>query len=393
MIDRRTFFKQLAAAAAIGLGPGLRRARAYETPADQGHLIMILQRGGLDGLFAFAPIDDPRLASLRPTLAATVLAQGIRLAGTGFGAHPSCAKLAELYGAGELAFAPCAGTIDKSRSHFQAQDLFELGTGRLGGDTGFMARAAQALGGTGNAISFTQAVPLAFQGMVVPPEVAPLAGSGLHLPQGEVLEAIRRAHRGRKTGDELEQAISTENEIEATAGMEIAATRGAPGANQFPALAQHMGRMLAANPRLGLAFIDLGGFDTHIAEDANLSRSLDNFSAGIVALKDALGASAWRRTRLVVMTEFGRTVHENGTQGTDHGHGGLALVVGGSIAGARLLAGFPGLAERDLNDSRDLPVLVDWRDLIGQSLASLFGISSAQLDGVFPGRPGQKILV
>lgn len=391
MTDRRTFLKQLAASAGVVLASGRNRAWAYETPAGAGRLIVIFQRGGLDGLYAIAPVDDPLLASVRPTLAATVLEKGIRLAGTGFATHPSCAKLVDLFASGELAFAPCAGTVDKSRSHFQAQDLFELGTGGIRGDTGFMARAAQELGGSGDAISFTQEVPLSFQGMEVPPEVAPLSGSGLKLPQGKVLDAIRLAHRGQKTGEALEQALATETDIESTVGMEVAAARGAPGVNGFPALAGHMGRMLAGNPRLGLALLDLGGFDTHVAEDGILSRSLDNFSIGLVALRSALGADEWRRTRVVVMTEFGRTVRENGTHGTDHGHGGLALLAGGNIQGGRMLGSFDGLADQVLNQDRDLPVHVDWRDLLGGAMHEAYGFGGQRLNRIFPGRPGNVL--
>ncbi len=389
MVRRRTFIKHFAASAGVVLAAGLNRASAYETRAGQGRLILVFLRGGLDGLYAIAPVDDPLLASLRPGLSATVREKGIRLAGTGFSAHPSCAPLTGLFAAGELAFAPCAGTVDRSRSHFQAQDLFELGTGNARGASGFMARAAMELGGSGDAIAFTQEVPLSLQGLEIPPEVAPLSGSGLKLPQGRLLDAIRRAHAGQKTGDALEQAIATESEIESTRGMEIAAARGAPGFNGFPSLAEHMARILVGNPRLGLAFLDLGGVDTHVGEDAILGRSLENFSSGLVALKNTLGADEWRRTRVVAMTEFGRTVRENGTQGTDHGHGGLALIAGGAVRGGRMLGAFDGLADRALNQDRDLPVHVDWRDLLGSAMSETCGFGAPALDRVFPGRPGR----
>lgn len=391
MPDRRDVLKLLALSAGTVVVPGLNRAWGYEAPIGRERLIVIFLRGGLDGLYAIAPIGDPSLATHRPTLSATVLAQGIRLSGTGFAAHPSCSRLAELFAAGELAFAPCAGTVDTSRSHFQAQDLFELGTGRIRGDSGFMARAAMALGGSGQAISFTEEVPLSFQGMDAPPEVAPLSGSGLRLPQGAVLEAIRQAHAGLKTGEALEQAIATERQIESTAGMEVAAARGAPAVIGFPGLAEHMGRMLTGNTGLRLVFFDLGGFDTHIGEGGILSRSLDKLANGLVTLKDSLGPEEWRRTRVVITTEFGRTVRENGTRGTDHGHGGLTLVAGGAIHGGRMLGGFDGLADQALNRGRDLPVRVDWRDLLAELTRSTFDCDAARLDRIFPGRPGQKI--
>jgi len=390
-MDKREFIKLALAVAGGSLGPYVRNAVAYATPAvsDNGRLIMVFMRGALDGLFAISPVDDPQLQSLRPSLATAVLANGIRLGQTGFAAHPSCEQLSGLFAAGELSFAPCAGTTDKSRSHFQAQDLFELGTGAIRGDTGFMARAAEVLGGSGKAISFTQEIPLSFQGMAKPPEVAPLSGSGLKLPPGRLRDAILSTHHGSRTGDALEQAIATESEIESSMGMEVAAARGAPGVNGFPSTAGHMGRMLKDNPMLSLAFMDLGGFDTHVAEENILTNSLKNFSAGLVALKASLGPEEWRRTRVVVMSEFGRTARENGTHGTDHGHGGIALLAGGNIPGARMFGGFHGLADNVLNDGRDLPVLVDWRDFVADSMRAVYGLSNRNLDHIFPARPGK----
>jgi uncharacterized protein (DUF1501 family) len=380
-------------AAAISLN--LRSALAYETPSgtDGGRLVVMFLRGGLDGLFAIAPVDDPKLSELRPTLASNVLSNGIRLEQSGFAAHPSCEFLASLFSSKELSFSPCAGTTDKSRSHFEAQDLFELGNGNNHGQTGFLARASGRLGGSKGAISFTREIPLSLQGAETPPEVAPLTGSGLKIPQGRLRDAILRAHGNTVTGEALKQAIETETEIESTMGMEVGASRGAPGANGFPKVAGHMGRILLGNPRLSLVFLDMGGFDTHAAQEGILSRGLQSLSEGLSAFKDSLGPSEWKRTWVVVMSEFGRTVRENGTHGTDHGHGGLAILAGGSVSGGRMLGGFNGLAESSLNENRDLPVLIDWRSLLSESMRVTYGLSDSALDEIFPGRPRGKIVI
>lgn len=388
MINRRSFLK-MTLAASVSLQ--VHQAFAFESSSgSHGRLIVIFLRGGLDGLYAIAPIDDPQLPIVRPTLATTVIANGIRLGKTGFAAHPSCAKLADLFNAGELSFAPCAGTTDKSRSHFQAQNLFEIGTGQIRGDTGFMARTAKILG-VNQAISFTQQVPLSFQGLDTPPEVAPLTGSGLKIPSNRLRDAILRANQNTKTGEALQQAIATESEIESTLGMDATAARGAAAVNGFPKVAMQMGRLLQANPKLSLAFLDLGGFDTHVAEDGILTRSLENFSEGIATLKDALGSDEWKRTHVVVMSEFGRTVRENGTKGTDHGHGGIALLAGGKISGGRMLGGFHGLSDSALNENRDLPALLDWRDLLSDSMRNVYGFNNHNLDEIFPDRPKRVI--
>lgn len=387
-LSRRRFIQACAA------GLTLRALGAYAVESASrppGRLIVLFLRGGMDGLFALSPVADPRLPEVRPSLARTVLARGTALGATGFAAHPSAQLFADLFIAREVSFAPCAGTIDTSRSHFQAQDIFELGSGSAHGNSGFMARAAQALQTNLGAISFTREVPLCFSGGEIPPEVAPLSGSGLKLPEGRLLQAIRTAHRGHRTGDALEQAIATEAEIEtAMGGMEPQAARGAPGANGLGKIAATMGRILRGNPRLGLAFLDLGGLDTHANEEAVLTHTLQSIGEGIAVLKEALGEAEWRRTRVAVMSEFGRTVHENGTQGTDHGHGGLFLVAGGAIAGGRMIADFKGLADPALNEHRDLPVLADWRDLLAACLRDTCGFGDSALSTIFPGRPGQR---
>ncbi|MDP3702662.1 MAG: DUF1501 domain-containing protein [Hylemonella sp.] len=387
-LPRRQLLRILPAALALPL-----RAWAVEGgAATPGRFVLIFLRGGFDGLFAFAP-QEPRLAELRPTLSRALLAEGTLLGNTGFAAHPAARGLADLYKAGELCFAPCAGTVDTSRSHFQAQDLFEIGSGAIHGRTGFMARAAARLGAGSGAISFTPEIPLAFRGGEMPPAVAPLSGSGLKLPPGRLLDAIRAAHRGQATGDALEQAMATQAEIDMATGMEPAASRGAAGGNGLARTMTSMGQILRGNRRMSLAFMDLGGVDTHANEEAVLTRLLPALGEGLQALKTSLGHEEWRRTRVAVLTEFGRTVRENGTRGTDHGQGSLCLLAGGALAGAGMLGGFDGLAQKALNENRDLPVRADWRDLLASAMREPCGLDEAGLDAIFPGRPRRSYRV
>jgi len=399
-MNRRHVLKALGAATVAAMLPAVTVRAAWAAASgsatNDGRMVVVFLRGALDGLFAFAPVDDPNLRSLRPALSRVNLEQGLRLNGTGFAAHPSMKAAVELFAAGQLAFCPTAGTSDASRSHFQAQDLFELGSGGIRGDSGFMARLADALNARADegAISFTREMPLAFQGANAPPEVAPLSGSGLNLPEGRLLDAIRRAHAGLKSGEAIDQAIATQSEIDAAMDMEGAA-RGATPAAGFVRVAGHMGRILKGNRRLALGFIDLGGFDTHANQEGILTRMLESVSGGLVALRDALGPEEWARTRVVFMTEFGRTARENGTQGTDHGHGSLFLLAGGNLgsAGGKMIGSFSGLGNSALNENRDLPVLADWRDLLAGVAASTYGLTDQSLKVVFPGRPGKKFTV
>lgn len=389
-IDRRDFLK---AALAVG-GLSLCNAWAWGGQGDSaGRLVVIFLRGGLDGLFAFSPVADSRFATLRPSLSRRVLKEGVALGRSGFAAHPVCAPLAELFDSGELAFAPCAGSIDISRSHFLAQDIFELGTGATRGASGFLSRAASELGSTQDTISFTSEVPLVFRGAVIP-EVAQFGTSRYKLPSGRFLEAMRQAHAGEPTGEALEQAISTEAAIVAAlaeGGMERGADRGAAAAPAFARMARNMARVLRANPRFSLAFVDLGGVDTHANQQTLLERALTGLSEGIVAMRAELGDSEWRKTRVLVCSEFGRTVRENGTGGTDHGHGGLMLLAGGAVPGGRMLGSFHGLDDAQLNEKRDLPVSLDWRDVLASTMKDCFAMDDAALNRIFPGRPGQPL--
>lgn len=381
----------LQSALSLGIVGTLPKAFAIENDTVRdGRLIVVFLRGALDGLFAFAPVTDPRLASLRPGLSREALSSGIALGQSGFAAHPSCRALAELYASRELSFAPCFGTTDRSRSHFQAQDLFELGSGQTQGRQGFLARASEALSkgnsARGRSIGFSANPPLALQGGDA--ELMPLSGSGLQVRHDRALDAIRAMHGQQASGKAIDQALASQAELERVTGMDAKAARGAAGVNGFPKAAATMARILYEQPRLGLAFIDLGGFDTHAEEEAALSRSLPLLADGLLALREGLGAAEWRRTQVLVCSEFGRTVRENGTRGTDHGHGGLALLLGGSIAGGRQIGDFPGLAEARLNEGRDLPMTVDWRSLIGRALKETQGFDMATLQRVLPGIPG-----
>jgi len=145
--------------------------------------------------------------------------------------------------------------------------------------------------------------------------------------------------------------------------------------------------VLRANRRLAVSFVDAGGFDTHANQEGVLARALGSLSEGVVALKEALGDAEWARTRVVLMSEFGRTARENGTGGTDHGHGGLFLLAGGALGGGRMAGSFAGLGATALHEGRDLPVLADWRDLLGDTLGATFGLTRDALARVFPGRP------
>lgn len=387
---RRALLGGLAGLSACAVAPA---AWALSQPQRaNGRLLVVFLRGGLDGLFVFGPTADPHFAEWRPSLSRPLLNEGKALGRSGFAAHPALAPLADLFARGELSFAPCFGTTDASRSHFQAQDLFELGNGQTSGRSGWLARAAQAAGGEVRCVGFGGEQPLILQGAPLGRvEAMPLGGGGRQVRADRALEAIRAMHAQQASGAAIEQALATQSELDRIGGMDPQAARGANGVAGFPKLAARMAQVLRSDPRLGLAFIDLGGFDTHAGQATSLGRSLPPLAEGLLALRDGLGDAEWRRTQVLVCSEFGRTVRENGTQGSDHGHGGLALLLGGALGrlgGGRLLGDFPGLAEAALHQRRDLPVRLDWRSVLGRLLQESQGFSAATLAGVLPGMPG-----
>lgn len=373
-------------ALALTLAPYWLAARSWASPASQGEgrMLVVLLRGGLDGLFAFSPSADPRWTSARPTLSQLALTQGLPLPGSGFVAHPALPELAALYQAGELLFCPTAGTPDVSRSHFQSQDVFELGNGQIMAASGFMARLASELAGR-PAASFSAGLPLCLSGSTSLPMHIPLSQSGMRLNKGPALDAILQAHAHQPSGVMLQQALDIQRLLDSRDPDQAA--RGAAPLSGWPALARQMGRLLRQQPDWALSFIDLGGMDSHAAQATALAGLLRQLSLGIQALKDSLGQEEWARTRLVVMSEFGRTVQENSSAGTDHGHGGLALLAGGGLGRPRMLGDFPGLQPSALFEGRDLPVLLDWRSLLAETARASFGLSERALDSAFPGRP------
>jgi uncharacterized protein (DUF1501 family) len=155
----------------------------------------------------------------------------------------------------------------------------------------------------------------------------------------------------------------------------------------FPALARSAGQMLRAPDGPRIAALEIGGWDTHTAQANRLAGPLKQLDAGLVALKTALGP-AWAQTAVLVMTEFGRTARINGTQGTDHGTGTVAFVLGGAVAGGRVKATWPGLGSGQLFENRDLAPTADLRAVAAGMLASHLGLDTSALGRVFPGSDG-----
>ena len=377
MLARRQFMASAAGLAALGLAPFPVLAAA----ATQRRLVVVLLRGGMDGLSAVPAFGDPHWVSARAHLALPAPgASGGALPLDGFfGLHPNLEQLAALYGQGQLAVVHAAATSYRDRSHFDGQNMLENGAEQpYAQDSGWLNRALALLPGAGKGmgVALNSHMPLLMRGAV---PVTSWSPSILPPPQRDTIGRLAALYRD--TDPAL--AMAFENALR---GNALARGPRTPAGGPFPNMMAAAARFLAAPQGARVAMCELGGWDTHVNQMAPLgalSSNLTQLDRGIAALRDGLGP-LWRETVVLVMSEFGRTVAPNGTQGSDHGVGGAAFLVGGAVQGGRVIADWPGLAPARLHEGRDLRPTTDLRAVAMGVLRDHMGIDAASLAGVFP---------
>jgi len=392
-MDRRTF---MATGATLTLlGPLADRAFAAAT--DDARFVLVILRGGLDGMAAVPAYGEGRYASLRGALAlpAPGAADGILALDGLFGLHPGLSNLHRLYGAGDLTVVHAVASPYRERSHFDGQKVLEAGgTTPATSAGGWLNRALGALAEESfgrDAIALADSVPLVLRG---PIGVSSWAPSRLPDTDADTLARIRELYEATEpeAADRLVAALNA-RDLAGAAGMEDGMRAGN---RQLTPITTAAGRFLAAADGPRIAVIDAGGWDTHANQGAaggTLAVRLRQLDSGIESLRSELGA-AWDRTTVVVVTEFGRTVRVNGTRGTDHGTAGVALVAGGAVAGGRIIGDWPGLADRDLYEGRDLRPTLDLRAIFKSVLSEQYGLSASALEtAVFPDSAGIEPIV
>jgi uncharacterized protein (DUF1501 family) len=367
----------LGLSAAVSLG---RASLALAAAPTDRRFVVVMLRGALDGLSAVTPYGDPALAGLRGEIVLPGPGQpdGLLDLGGFYGLHPALAGLHGLYQAGELLPVHAVAGSWRSRSHFEAQDFMEFGADHRM-TSGWLNRAAglitPAKPGAETALAVTPALPLLLRG---PTQAATWLPHSFQQPEAELYARIAALHAADLvTGPAIRAGLSERGFTEAVlAGSEVPANKFA-----FPALAAAAGRLLADPGGPRLAALEIGGWDTHTTQLGRLNAPLKQLDAGMIALQAGLGA-AWRQTVVLVITEFGRTVRTNGTRGTDHGTGTVAFLLGGAVAGGKVKANWPGLA--DLFENRDLQPTLELRALAKGVLAQHLGLDAAALAQVFP---------
>jgi uncharacterized protein (DUF1501 family) len=401
-LSRRAFIGQAAALGAAGvvvLSRSAWAARAGSGDTSRKRLVVVFMRGAVDGLNVVVPHGEPNYYDARPTLAVPRAGSdggAIDLDGF-FGMHPALAALEPQWRDGTLAFLHACGSPDPTRSHFDAQDYMESGTpGVKRTSDGWMNRVLAAMPGRPSpteALSLGTNVPRILSGRM-PVANIPLgraAARPMPLDRPVVETAFDRMYDGR---DALSRAYQEGRTARARLMSELEqdmaeANNGAPGPRGFPNDTARLAHLIARDPSIRLAFLALGGWDTHVNQGAakgQLANHLQPLGEGLASFASALGPH-YQDTVIVVISEFGRTVRQNGNGGTDHGHGNAMWVMGGPVRGHRIFGAWPGLATSQLYQERDLAITTDFREPIATVLRGHLGMSDSQIDLVFPNRP------
>ena len=400
MINRRCFLKSSGLALVAGpLLPGVfvKMANAATTKGRKV-LVAVFQRGAVDGLNVVVPYGEQQYYDVRPTIAIPRPGAGegaaIDLDGF-FGVHPSMASMVPFFKDKSCAFIQAVGSPDATRSHFDAQDFMESGTpGVKSTEDGFLSRAmgakkepkasplrAVALGpslpriltGASGAVAMSNVAQFGIRG----------AGDGSQASAG--FESMYAEAVAGALGGTAKDSFEAARILKSADPQKLQPENGAvypPGAlaNSLRQIAQ----LIKAGVGLEVAFADVGGWDTHAGEggaQGQLANNLKNFSDAIAAFTRDLG-SRMGDVVLVTMSEFGRTVRENGNRGTDHGHANFMLAVGGGVKGGKVYGKWPGLSSQQLYENRDLAITTDFRDIFGELLTKQLGVAS--LKPVFP---------
>jgi uncharacterized protein (DUF1501 family) len=406
-MTRRDVLKLGLALTAGPLVPGGIISQVFAAPgAADAKFLLVFLRGGYDAASAIVPVTSDFYYESRPTIAvpkpdpsnphaAVPLARSDEA--VNWGLHPALkSTMLPLWQRGELAFVPFAGTDDLSRSHFETQDSIEVGLplGRSGTTSGaygsgFLNRLTVVLDGVATPVAFTDGLPIVMTGDAMVPNVS-LKGTGRAPFDDRQTRLLLSMYEGTRfepliaEGLDLRRTVAERAEMLKSGEMQ-AANRNAISVTGFELEARRMAALMT--DKFNLAFIDVGGWDTHVNQgnaQGQLANLLVSLGQGLSAFADQMGA-AWRKTIVVVISEFGRTFRENGTRGTDHGHGSIYWVLGGAIQGGRLVGEQTTISPQTLNENRDFPVLTEYRALLGGIFRRMYSLDAERLARVFPG--------
>jgi uncharacterized protein (DUF1501 family) len=404
-LSRREFLRRSSAAATVLAAPAWLPQVAYAQTEDTSRdvIVSIFLRGGADGLSLVVPYGENAYYTLRPTIAiprpdSSATNRAVDLNGF-FGLPPAMASLLPAYQAGHLLVVHATGSTDPTRSHFDAQAFMEVGVpGARDIETGWLGRHLASKppmkpNAALRALAFNYGLPLMLAGA---PDTLPIPNpANFGLSGSSSTSAQRLAWLGTSFAGQVDplkaSALNTQRTITELSAIGITGYQPSGGAvyptSSFGTALRSTAALIRADVGVEAVQIDVSGWDTHNAQGpltggmATTMRTLADALAAFHA--DMVGASRIGRMTLVVMSEFGRKAQENGSQGTDHGHGNVMFVLGGSATGGRVLTQWPGMTAQQLYQGQDLQVTIDYRDILAEVVSRRLG--NTQLDVVFPG--------
>jgi len=369
--------------------------KLYAAPIAGPRMLVVFLRGAYDAANIVVPVSSDFYYSARPSLA---IAKAATLSLDGnWGLHPALKdSIYPLWQKRQIAFVPFSGTDDTSRSHFETQDTIELGQpvdASRDYRSGFMSRLAGTLAGS-DPIAFTNQLPLTFRGGAPIPNIE-LNFTGKPGVADRDAQLIQAMYQGQTLAPAVAEGFTVRSEVYQAISAEMqAANRNAVSPKGFELSAQRIGILM--RDKFNLGFVDVGGWDTHVNQggtDGYLANRIGELGRGLAVLADTLGPQ-WDNTIVIVVSEFGRTFRENGDHGTDHGHGSVYWVLGGGVRGGAIAGRQVAVSQANLFQDRDLPVLNDYRSLIGGVLQKSYGLSQTQLSTIFPAaQPSDLALV
>jgi uncharacterized protein (DUF1501 family) len=378
MITRRTLIGS--GLAAFGTA-ALPRISFAQGGGGERRFIFIIQRGAADGLYSVAPIGDPGLRTARASLV-DAMGEGVKLDAM-FALHPALKETAALYKEGQALFVHAVASVNRDRSHFDAQNILETGGARAYAEKdGWMNRLVGLLpAADGKAMALAQTLPAAMRG---PRAVTNYAPSRLPDATQDLMARVTDlyAHDTQLRG--LWQSAMDTRALAGDLGEGAGRSGAATGAL--------VAKLMAPANGARLMMVETGGWDTHSAQKGRMNGGLNGLDQMIGAIKSGLGAT-WSETLILVATEFGRTVAVNGTGGTDHGTASAAMLIGGAVKGGRVMADWPGLRVSDQFEGRDLKPTLALEALIASAVAGHFALDPAKAArGLYPSLPAFRAI-
>jgi uncharacterized protein (DUF1501 family) len=390
---------------ALGTAPAWLMRTAAQASTKRKILVAIFQRGAADGLNVVVPFFEKRYYQIRPSIAIPApgstsppaglpanLPAGLVLPNSGsidldgrFALHPQLQPLKAMWDSGQLAIVHAAGSPDPSRSHFDAQEFMESGTAGVKTDDGWLNRALP-LASTNTspirAVASGTQVPRTLRGPCGAVAVDDLSKFQVgNRDAATILENLYASTADPRLKAQGSGTFEAVRMIESIRQQPYTPANGVTYQGEFGRRLQQVARLIKADVGVEVAFADIGGWDHHQNENGSLTTLLREFGTGLLAFSRDLG-DRMADIVVVTMSEFGRTAAENGNAGTDHGHGGVMMVLGGPVKGGTVYGKWPGLEPEQLFENRDLAVTTDFRDVLGELVRGHLG---QKTDHVFPG--------